>query len=407
MNQDIISGANDPLKWRDEPLRVDTHRSGPFVFQIGVDPEAIRPLFDRVLDAHRRLLATPILPDLARKLDREVRISGIYGTNTIEGADLSREETEIAFDAPPERAAAEAQQRVANLKEAYAYVEEFGEKWTAQPFASPLLPIHEEDLKELHQLITQGLSDDPDNIPGQYRNNPKSRLTRVGDKAHGGVYTPPKCLADIERLVPQFLGWVSTVSVQGRLMPLLRAPLVHYYVERIHPFWDGNGRVGRCLESMALRCAGYRFSAEALSNDYLEHLDEYYVAFRASERAEEQKHPYPNTPFVTFFLESMLRTLNRLQDRVNELLRVVLFQNYIHTLLAQKKINARQHTLLTLLLEKGEQPLDGLLFQPWYVALYRNRTARTRDRDLQGLAAQKLIELTGTGARRTIRPIFP
>lgn len=40
----------------------------------------------------------------------------------------------------------------------------------------------------------------------------------------------------------------------------MRAPLLHLYFELIHPFWDGNGRVGRVLEASVLLAAGYQYA---------------------------------------------------------------------------------------------------------------------------------------------------
>lgn len=57
----------------------------------------------------------------------------------------------------------------------------------------------------------------------------------------------------------EFLAWHGRLAEAG-VPVLIRAPLVHLYLERIHPFWDGNGHVGRMLEASLLLAAGFDYS---------------------------------------------------------------------------------------------------------------------------------------------------
>ena len=77
---------------------VMTHRSGKFVFQIGVDLEKITPLIERVVDAHERFVSVPMLPHIAKQLQDSVVVSSIFGTNTIEGGTLTKEEIKKIFE---------------------------------------------------------------------------------------------------------------------------------------------------------------------------------------------------------------------------------------------------------------------------------------------------------------------
>lgn len=388
-------------KATDEPgtVRVHTHRSGVFTFRVGVDLEAVTPLFQRVEDAHRRFKSVPVLPDVANRLEREVVAASVFGTNAIEGGTLSPEEVAGVLDRPQE-AKAEAQRRVANLGDAYRLVETFAQRVHARNRDEEkvlVLALEERMITDLHRQITQGLTH-RDNVPGQYRNNPKERLTRVGDAAHGGVYTPPKCLDDVRALMEALVEWANSEAV-GCLSPLVRAPLIHYYFERIHPFWDGNGRVGRALEAAILLTAGYRFAPWALARHYFDDVDAYYTVFRQAEKAEEHREPFPNTPFVAFFLETMLATIDRLHDRVNNLLRMVLFENHVNDSLRRRAINARQHAILLRLSEGGPIPLGELRGRAWYMALYERLTTKTRDRDLKKLKDLDLIRIGPDGVR--------
>lgn len=81
-------------------LRVETDRFGPFLFQVGVDAGRLQLPMQRVEDAHRRFVASP-LAQVANQLEREVIASSIYGTNTIEGGTLTEDETRSALDLDP------------------------------------------------------------------------------------------------------------------------------------------------------------------------------------------------------------------------------------------------------------------------------------------------------------------
>ena len=85
-------------------LRVETHRSGPFTFQVGVDQEVLALALQRVADAHERFAASP-LSQVASQLEREVVASSIFGTNSIEGGTLSEAETEDAWQLGPAQVA--------------------------------------------------------------------------------------------------------------------------------------------------------------------------------------------------------------------------------------------------------------------------------------------------------------
>ena len=394
--------------FQDVPLKIETFRSGHFTFQVGLDFRIIKPLLDRVRDAHDRFRKVPILPDIANTLERETVVSSVFGTNTIEGGTLTEEETQAVIESGSSPRD-EKERRVTNIRKAYEFAASFASSWQGTSDATDTdgnvtpVPVPESAVMELHALVTDGLAH-PQNRPGVYRDNPKDQLTRVGDEEHGGVYLPPRCRPDIEQLMKAFEGWVNAEPVTA-LPALLRAPLVHYYFERIHPFWDGNGRVGRVLESLVLKSAGFKYAHYALSRYYLENIDDYFSAFNLARRAEERGEPYPNTVFVELFLEGMLQVLNRLHDRVNEFTRLLLYQTTLRHLQDTREINSRQYTIINNLRPWTQShSLEDLQREAWYLGLYRGLTSRTRLRDLQKLQDLGLIKLHDKKKLRIVLP---
>lgn len=364
------------------PQKVDTARFGPFTFQVAVDAKVVQTLLLRVGDAHARLIGSP-LAQVANQLEREILVSSIFSTNTIEGGQLSEEETRVALDLDPEKVQAVQQRRVVNIRAAYELAQREASK--------PNWLLTGEFIREVHRTICQGL-DDARYQPGVFRDNTQEQPTVVGDEAHGGRYKPPQYGGDVRLLMATLVDWYAHL-VKAGLPALVRAPLVHLYFEIVHPFWDGNGRVGRVLEAAILHAEGFRYAPFALARYYLDQIDRYFALFNLCRKQAERGDPAPNTPFVQFHLEGMLSVLHSLHDRANRLVNVLLFEAGLRNRLERKELNARQYAIVTHVLKNGgPMQLDELRLAPWYRALYVRRTDKTRQRDLKRLREQHLLK---------------
>lgn len=376
-----------------DELRVETRRSGCFVFQIGVDLAALAPAMQRVADAHERFAASP-LSQVANRLEHEVVVSSIFGTNSIEGGTLSEEETETALQLDPAQVQEIEQRRALNIKAAYDLAQ--------RAVKAPGWRLNLDFIREIHAAITQQLPH-PHDQPGTFRNNPKSLITYVGNEAHGGRYKPPQYGGDIKLLMGKLIEWHDKLESAG-VSPLIRAPLVHLYYELIHPFLDGNGRVGRVLEASLLQAAGYRYAPFAMARYYLDNIDAYFTLFNTCRKAADKHQPEPNASFVAFHLEGMRVVINKLHDRVNGIVVVLLFETQIRQLLDRKEINSRQYTILSQLLDRGKPiPLEEIRQAPWYGSLYLRLNDKTRQRDLRRL---REIELLFLDSEKRIWPGF-
>jgi hypothetical protein len=98
--------------------RVETDHFGSFVFQLGFIVGDVILALQRVEDAHERFLASP-LSEVANRLEQEVVVSSVFGTNTIEGGTLTEDETANALVSDPDQIQAIEQRRVLNIKAAY------------------------------------------------------------------------------------------------------------------------------------------------------------------------------------------------------------------------------------------------------------------------------------------------
>lgn len=363
--------------------RIETDRFGSFVFQAGFAAADVEVAFQRVEDAHERFVASP-LAQVANQLEKEVVVSSVFGTNTIEGGTLTEDETASALALDPRRVQEVEQRRALNIKAAYD-VSQAAAKSPGWSLTTPFIV-------DLHRLITHEIPH-PDNRPGLIRDNPMNRITYVGDATHGGRYKPPQYGKDIEHLLEALIDWHGELEA-AEVPALIRAPLVHLYFEQIHPFWDGNGRVGRVVEATLLQAAGYRYAPFALARYYLANIDAYFTLFNTCRKAAEKGHNSSNRPFVDFHLEGMRLTINSLHDRVNRLVGMLLYASNIRRALDCKEINARQYTILSQLLDRGRPlALDEVRQAPWYTSLYLKRSDKTRQRDLRRLREMELLLL--------------
>lgn len=375
------------------PLTIQTSRFGPFTLQPGVDPTALEIPTIRIHDAYELFSASP-LADVANQLQREVLVQSVFGTNTIEGAQLTLDQTANALDLDPSAVQGEQHIRVRNIKAAYDHAIAVAE--------TPGWQLSVEYVRAIHAHICADLPH-PDNRPGLFRDNPRERPTVVGDADHGGQYKPPQYRGDIDLLMNALVDWHRQLTEAG-VSPLIRAPLMHLYYELIHPFWDGNGRVGRVLEATILRHAGYRYAPFAMAKYYQEQLHHYFTLFNTSRKAADTGKPNPNQPFLLFHLEGLRVVIGRLQSRVNELVDDLLSGNKARDALDAKRINARQYAVLRKLLEHREPlTLEALRADPVYRALYLGKTEKTRQRDMRHLRDNGFIEVDARGVLRVGR----
>ena len=159
-------------------------------------------------------------------LRRTNRIRTIHGSLAIEQNTLTLEQVTAVLNgkqvlAPPKD--------IAEVKNAYEIYERLDE----------LDPYSVDDLLIAHGIMTRGLVDEA----GMFRSKPVGVVDQEGHVLHFG--TLPQYVPD---LVMELLNWVKNSDVHM----LIRSCVFHYEFELIHPFADGNGRVGRLWHTLLL-----------------------------------------------------------------------------------------------------------------------------------------------------------
>ena len=210
-------------------------------------------------------------------LRRSNRIKTIYGSLAIEQNTLSLEQVTAVLNgkhilAPP--------RDIAEVKNAYEVYEQLGK----------LDPYSVNDLLIAHGIMTRGLVEES----GTFRNRPVGVVDSEGNILHFG--TLPQYVPD---LVMELLDWVKTSEVHM----LIRSCVFHYELELIHPFADGNGRVGRLWHTLLLSQWNPAFAWLPVESIIHDLQKEYYAAINASNNADE------STAFIEFMLAAIKAAL--------------------------------------------------------------------------------------------------
>ena len=363
--------------------KVMTFKSGKFIFSDSITTEEINPKLIEYTILYETVRDLPILPALATKFESELIRRSIYSTAAIEGNPLAEEAVGAIITAQGKQDFKNTREKeIGNLTRAYTTVKRM------KPINEPY-KITEKFVRSIHEVITHDI-DSEYNSPGNYRNH----LVKVGDKTHGGVYTPPKILPDIQQLMKEYADWINNHDVLN-LSPTIRAALAHFHFGLIHPFGDGNGRTARIIEGVILKKAGIKYLPAMLSNYYYTNIDEYFTVFSD---ARKNKH-HDMTGFIDFFLTGCIQSLGEIKRRIIYFIRKFTLRDYFVYLRDTRIISNRQHELLLLLLEKDEHSsfsLKELFNEMPFKIKYSGVSERTARRDLSKLEKMELLKTEGT-----------
>lgn len=215
------------------------------------------------LTSNHQLSANPTLR-------RTNRIRTIHGSLAIEQNTLSLEQVTAVINgkqvlAPPKD--------IAEVKNAYEIYERLDE----------LDPYSVDDLLTAHGIMTRGLVEES----GCFRSRPVGVVDGQGKILHFGT------LPDyVPGLVKELLAWVQHSDVHM----LIRSCVFHYELELIHPFADGNGRVGRLWHTLLLSKWNPAFAWLPVESMIHANQQEYYEAINISNAAGN------STAFIEFML---------------------------------------------------------------------------------------------------------
>ena len=258
-------------------------------------------------------------------LRKKSQIKTIHSSLAIEHNSLSLKQVTDIIDGKRVLGAPDEIQEVKNAIEAYRLMPE-------------LDAFKEKDLLKAHALMMKDLVKQA----GHYRNDGVGVFDGNGNCLH---MAPP---AD---RVPQLMGdlfhWVKTTKEH----PLIHSCVFHYEFEFIHPFIDGNGRMGRFWQTMLLSRWKGIFAWLPVETIVKEHQQDYYNVIAKCDAAGN------STAFVEFMLKCLLDAMENYEDTEEE---IVELHDKVADKVANKVANKSAQKVMLLLNENGHLTREEL-----------------------------------------------
>ena len=220
---------------------------------------------------------------------------------------------------------------------------------------------------------------------GKYRTYKEDMQVVSGriDKPKVHFVAPPS--AGIPQEMNQFIDWFNQTAPGGKtpLSPLTRAGIAHFHFVTIHPFEDGNGRMGRALVTKVLSQSMKNPVLTAVSCRINQGKKQYYQTLNAQNKSNEI------TPYLTYFSKTILESQQAMVEKLNFLIVKTKFFD-AHT----GNINDRQKKVILRIFREGPKGFDGSLSAKNYIAITKASKA-TATRDLTDLIKTGVLIKTG------------
>lgn len=238
------------------------------------------------LEALRILFAqTKTLPHVEENLRRASLLKSALFSARVEGNPLVLENIEFASEV--EKSDDLKKLEVFNLLRAYRYI--YGSR------TSKKLSIS--FIKKIHQIVMKNITPDA----GKFRNQPWAIFNQAGV----AIYLAPVPFR-LLKLMAEFIQVNTSLNYE---IPI-KAALLQFLFEKIHPFADGNGRVGRLISAYIMKNGGYGFRGLVSVEEMIdENRENYYQVLEPSR---------DTNLFVEFFLGSFIEQAESVFSRLNE-----------------------------------------------------------------------------------------
>ena len=245
-------------------------------------------------------------------------------------------------------------------------------------------PLTHETLFEWHRMLCNGRRDLLD--VGRYRTHEDAMQVVSGAIHRPKIHfeAPPS-----KQMQSQMNGFLKWYNESHSLPTLTRSGIAHQYFLSIHPFEDGNGRIGRAIAEKAIAQNFGQPSLLALSSQIEKGRKAYYHVLEAANKGNEI------TTWLLYFAQLILDAQKTTETHVQFLIKKAKLYDRL-----RGQLNERQEQVLSRMFREGPQGFEGGLSAKNYVTITEASTA-TATRDLRVLVV--LGALTKTGELKATR----
>jgi Fic family protein len=246
-------------------------------------------------------------------------------------------------------------------------------------------PLSKKELLHWHQSL---MSYDPTINAGEWRNHeePMQIISGAFGKEKIHFEAPPSAIVPQE--MEQFIQWFNDTAPNQPneiLHAPIRAAIAHLYFESIHPFEDGNGRIGRALAEKALaQTLGYN-PLISLSATIERNKKDYYQLLERSQRKNEI------TEWIVYFTNTVLSA----QEYTQKLIYFTIQKTQIFDAFS-KRLNEAQLKVVKRIFEQGHEGFIGGMNAEKYMRISKVSKA-TATRHLHQLVEMGLFQIEGQG----------
>lgn len=222
-------------------------------------------------------------------------------------------------------------------------------------------------------------------VVGQFRDFAEPMQIISGKIGHEKVHFTAPASSNVPLQMASFLQWFnSPIQIDG----IIRAAIAHLWFETIHPFEDGNGRIGRAIIDMALaQDSGQSTRLYSLSRQLQENRAAYYDALN-----QAQTGTLEITPWLLWFIQQFEAACKKSVTHIDNALQ----KAHFWASHAQHPLNERQRKTLQKLLDAGDGGFLGGLTSEKHSKI-TGASKATATRDLTDLLQNGLLFARGTG----------
>ena len=223
---------------------------------------------------------------------------------------------------------------------------------------------------------------------GAWRSHAEAMQVVSGVIGKGKIHFEAPPSARVSKEMTQFIKWFNETGPDGPReikKPAVRSAITHLYFETIHPFEDGNGRIGRALSEKALSQGIGRPILLSLSRSIKANRKRYYEALQAGQQSNEI------SAWITYFVNLTLEAQIQSEEHIDFTLKKAKFFDRL-----KEQLNERQLRVVLRMLEEGPKGFKGGMNAKKYIAITHTSKA-TATRDLQDLVEKDALRATGGG----------
>ena len=191
-------------------------------------------------------------------------------------------------------------------------------------------PVCTRLIREIHEILMQGVRGEH-KTPGEFRT---SQNWIGGSMPSTAVYVPPPH-TEIAEYLTDFEKFINDEEIDTP--DLIKIAILHYQFESIHPFLDGNGRIGRLLIPLYIQSKGMLEKPCLYVSDYIERNKDTYYDMRTRVRTHNDM-----IGWIKFFLEAVIETSKTAKDKFRKVVELTMEMDKVIMNLPVKPENAKK-----------------------------------------------------------------